>query len=667
MKTKNLLIIGCLALSTIGFSQLDSFEVVLAPRFSRPADDGWMHFNVPNNIAPGACFQHYKAEKGDLDNDMALMNVHTDSLTHYTHYKYQQTYKGVPVEGAGCIEHFDSKGNLIFTNAKHAINIRANTVPLYDESNVVNHLLSLLPTNNVYAWQDSLWELQRRIDLADSNATWFPKPTLMLAVDEVKDMHGDIDGGRYKLVYKIPVIILSPIYISKIFYVDAITGQLFKENETHIDLTGDVYGYGNRNLDGKWRGGFINKWELDAEDNTHNIHTKKYTTWEEPWDEMPDTRKNDINWGDTYLTETSTHYHVTNTWDYYRNTFGRMGMDGNGSEIRVKTQFTGYANISQDNAFYDRLKVPRELVFGKTYDDWDFGMEPSIVAHEFTHGITDYTANLAYEFESGALNESFSDIFGVVIQAQTLDWGATDWFIGNYIPLPIDLTRSLGNPASRGINWNGTFDTNNNPVYELGQPRVYQGSRWCACPIEVDKGGVHINSGVQNNWFYALTSGISSQNITGIGMTKATQITYLALTSNLMSSSQFYDSKNATIQAAIQLFGECSQEHRSTVDAWNYVGISASHNCGSLTIENIVNGNDIAVYPNPANSFIKIELPKLTENTIQILDMNGKVVDEFYTNELFLQADISNLENGAYMLRFNFDGLLIMKKVIIQK
>lgn len=78
MKTKNILVLGCLAFSTIGFSQLDSFEVVLAPSFSRPADDGWMHFNVPNNIAPGACFQHYKAEKGDLDNDMALMNVQTD-------------------------------------------------------------------------------------------------------------------------------------------------------------------------------------------------------------------------------------------------------------------------------------------------------------------------------------------------------------------------------------------------------------------------------------------------------------------------------------------------------------------------------------------------------------------------------------------------------------
>lgn len=659
---KKILLVGLIAFSNSMFAQLDEFETTLSPMFSKPADDGWMFFNTPNTYAPGACFQFYKTEKGDIDNNMKLINVHTDSLTHFTHYKFQQTYKNVPVEGAGCIEHFDPNGNLIFTNAKHAVNIIANTTPAYNQSNIVNKLLNHLPNDNVYAWQNPAWEQQRRIDMADSSATWYPTPILMLAIDEVRDMHGDIDGNRYELVYEIPVIILSPVYSAKIYYVDATSGHIFKEKETHIDITGDVYGYGNRNLDAKWRGGFIMKYELDAEDDTHNIHTKEWVSGNPSWDDMDDTRSNATNWGDTYLTETSTHYHVTNTWDYYRSTFGRVGMDASGSEIRVKTQ------LPEVNAFYTSLPDPHELVFGKTTDGWDFGMEPSVVAHEYTHGITDHTANLVYEFESGALNESFSDIFGIVVQAQTLDWGTTDWIIGNFIPgMPIEVTRSFANPISRGNHWNGTYDASNNPIYELGQPRTYEGSRWCDCPINVDKGGVHINSGVQNNWFFALSAGIPSQNITAIGMTKASQISYLALTSYLMSSSQFYDSKNATIQAAIFLFGECSQEHRSTVDAWDYVGVNASHNCGPLAVENLVKTEEVRIYPTPSSSVVKIELPKITNNKIEIFDLSGKIVDEFLTNELYLQIDISSLENGVYTIRFDFDGQQIMKRIIIQK
>ena len=64
---------------------------------------------------------------------------------------------------------------------------------------------------------------------------------------------------------------------------------------------------------------------------------------------------------------------------------------------------------------------------------------------------------------------------------------------------------------------------------------------------------------------------------------------------------------------------------------------------------------------------IKIELPKITGNKIQILDMNGKIVDEFISNELYLQVDVLNLESGVYLLKFDFDGQQIMKRIIVQK
>jgi bacillolysin len=294
-------------------------------------------------------------------------------------------------------------------------------------------------------------------------------------------------------------------------------------------------------------------------------------------------------------------------------------------------------------------------------------MEPSVVGHEFTHGITHHTANLAYEYESGALNESFSDIFGIVIQAQTLDWGSTDWIMGNLFPNTLEFTRSLSSPNTRGSHWTGNYDINNNPIYDLGQPDYYEGNNWCNCPYDVDYGGLHINSGVQNKWFQALSAGETSPTVQGIGMTKAAQIAYYALTSILMNSSQYSDSKQATITASILLFGECSQEHKSTVNAWNYVGIYASYNCTVTSIDEIVDVNDVLVYPNPASSTLYLELPQVSENPIQIFDINGKLVKTIESTDLYFQTNISNLENGVYLLYFNFNGQQIVKRIIVQK
>jgi Zn-dependent metalloprotease len=338
-------------------------------------------------------------------------------------------------------------------------------------------------------------------------------------------------------------------------------------------------------------------------------------------------------------------------------------MDGHGGEVRIKTQW-GY-----NNAYCDYTTIPNELMFGKTPDAWDLGMEPSIVGHEFTHGITNYTAALEYEYESGALNESFSDIFGTVIQAQTLDFGYTDWIHGNHIPNNIENTRSLIDPNSRGSHWNGNFNANGYISLILGQPDYYQGTYWCfTCPGDIygDYGGVHINSGVQNKWFQALTSGETNPSVSGIGMTKAARIAYYALTSILMSSSQYSDSKEATIAAAIILYGECSQEHKSTVEAWNHVGLNASYNCTTNSTNNIDENIEVFIYPNPASNSIFLELPKIAKSPIQIFDLNGRLINEITSLNLNFQIDISHLEAGVYLINFDFDGQTKVKQIIVE-
>ena len=195
-------------------------------------------------------------------------------------------------------------------------------------------------------------------------------------------------------------------------------------------------------------------------------------------------------------------------------------------------------------------------------DDWN---SVDIVGHEFTHGVTEHSAGLDYESESGALNESFSDIFGEMVEFVTD--GSMDWQVG-------------GDRAPGAIRSFTAPNTGN-------QPDTYQGTNWIApsgtCDGTNDFCGVHTNSGVQNYWFYLLSVGGSDSNdngelynVGGIGATSAAAIAYRNLTVYLGNSSTFSDAKNGAIQAAEDLFGECSNEVLQCARAWNAVGVNSS-------------------------------------------------------------------------------------------
>lgn len=186
-----------------------------------------------------------------------------------------------------------------------------------------------------------------------------------------------------------------------------------------------------------------------------------------------------------------------------------------------------------------------------------------VVGHEITHGVTEYSANLAYSYESGALNESFSDIFGESIEKFAT--GTNDWLMGADLGTPF---RSMSNPK------------------DYYQPDTYKGSGWSTGSS--DNGGVHTNSGVQNHWFYLLSVGGSgsndngnSYNFSGIGMTKAYKIAYRNLTVYLSSNSDYYDARSGAIQAARDLYGNDSNEEAAVTNAWYAVGVGNSYDVGS--------------------------------------------------------------------------------------
>jgi thermolysin len=220
------------------------------------------------------------------------------------------------------------------------------------------------------------------------------------------------------------------------------------------------------------------------------------------------------------------------------------------------------------NAFYDGGGV---MVFGEglppnvTYggQNWDFlSGSLDVVAHELTHGVTDYTSNLIYQNESGALNESFSDIMGTSVEFffQPAGSGAmrADYLIAEDVVRPGGL-RSMSDPLAFG-----------DPDH---YSRRFLGS--------ADNGGVHINSGISNQAFYLAieggtnrTSGMTVQGVGGANREQIEKVFYRAFTQLMPSNSTFSVARAATIQAARDLYGGNSAAEQAVTAAWTAVGVN---------------------------------------------------------------------------------------------
>ncbi len=256
------------------------------------------------------------------------------------------------------------------------------------------------------------------------------------------------------------------------------------------------------------------------------------------------------------------HWAMEKTYDFYLNQLSRNSFDNVGGLIK------NYVHYGQglDNAFWNGTAM--------SYGDGSQIFSPvasiDIVGHEFSHAVVQHTANLAYQDESGALNESFADIFGTAIEF----YGATspNWTMGESCTIvsPFFL-RSMSNP-------NGGY---------APQPDTYLSTNpagpWYAGTG--DNGGVHCNSGVQNFWYYLLCQGGSGTNdignaysVTGIGMNQATQIAYRNLRLYLTSTSNYMSSYYGSLQAAEDLYGANSTQQNAVRAAWYAVGIGNNPN-----------------------------------------------------------------------------------------
>jgi len=245
------------------------------------------------------------------------------------------------------------------------------------------------------------------------------------------------------------------------------------------------------------------------------------------------------------------------TYDFYLEIHERNSIDGKGMRI----DSTVHYDTNYDNAFWNGAQM--------VYGDGDqklfarFTASLDVIGHELTHGVTAHEANLSYQDQPGALNESFSDVFGSLVKQHRRLETATqaDWLIGAELLLP-----QVQGSALRSMKEPGTaYD---DPV--LGkdpQPSTMEGY----VVTSEDDGGVHINSGIPNHAFY-----LAAVAIEGFAWEKAGKIWYEALTNRLKADSDFADCADQTIAAASDLFGKNGFEERAVREAWKAVGVSSS-------------------------------------------------------------------------------------------
>lgn len=448
------------------------------------------------------------------------------------HSRYQLYYKGIPVEGAIYNIH-SAGGKILSANGVYYHGREIEVNPVLKESEAFREAVRYVNARK-YGWE--------------AEKSSIPGAELVILPSD----------GNYLLAYKFDIYAVEPLSRQYVF-VDARSGDILKTlNRIHednsagkaetmyngmVDITTDSF-EGHFRLREKGRGSGIETYNLKKEKN--NTLATDFTDDDNYWNTVTnsDNAAYDV------------HYALEAVYDFYKQKFDRNSYDDSGTMLKG---FVHYGE-NYENAFWDGNYVffgDGENTRSGPYTSLD------IVAHEITHGVIERSAGLVYENESGALSESFSDIFAV-----TIDFFKNplkgNYKIGELVTLNHLPFRDMANPE------------------DYHNPDTYYGLYWDA------RNEVHRNSGVQNYWFYLLCEGGSGKNDNGdsflvnrIGMEKAARIAFRTLSVYLTPNSDYDDARFYSIRASKDLFGDCSTEASAVASAWHAVGIGDANDCYS--------------------------------------------------------------------------------------
>jgi Zn-dependent metalloprotease len=317
------------------------------------------------------------------------------------------------------------------------------------------------------------------------------------------------------------------------------------------------------------------------------------------------------------------HWGMAVTWDFYRNVFGRDGIDDQGTSLVSEVHVVGPFGYYYDNAFWNTFTM------GMFYSDGtrNTGVDPNtggpttpdpagfdtltaidIIGHEMTHGVTAFTSGLVYDGESGGINESTSDFMGSMVEAystrpagadSTVPETGTDWLMGAKVG--DTALRSMIDPSSDGMSPN-----------------------WWYSGIEYLD--VHYSSGPMNRFFYFLSQGASSDatshayspylpgGMAGVGNDKAARIWYTAMTEWLTPVARYADARVAGIAAATELYGDGSPEVQAVRNAFAAINVGSVSDTPRVSIRFSVAQPDGSLF-NPTGDATLARMPIVAMGT----------------------------------------------------
>lgn len=549
--------------------QNQKFSIYLHPE-SKP---GWIEFR---DFAPYDAV-HLFEEQPDLlgirngPDEMRIFKENTDAVGN-RHFKYAQYYKGVRIEGIEQVVH-EKKGKIYLANGDFVPDLNLEVIPSISSEQAIQSALNAVPAEK-YLWQVTGAEERFRMKKNDQNATLHPTPELLIVK---KDAHGEMEATKYVLAYRIAVFAAKPVR-NEYVYVDAHNGTVLRMRSLDLycnPTTTKTTFNGNQSVSTDNRTETC-LFEDDPSTSYFSVNDCNSNTVIYSWysyngiisDDDYLVCSDNNSWtsitGSKLMTMTSL-WGVKKAYSYYMDTYGHEGFTGTGGLIDAFSNRLYYTDDDEEyctNANY--TNIIDNLNFGAgddcspgTTDDYN---TDDIIGHEFTHGVIEYAHfdALDYSDESGALNESFADIFGEAVERYIE--GTNDWH----------------EAGDKSDGWIRSFIAPDS----ADQPDTYLGTNWHAFDDD-DNGGVHTNSGVQNHIFYMLSQGETGTNdlgwdynVTGIGFSHAIAIAWQAMMNYLDGSDGYEIARNCWIQAAIDLYGSCSQDVISVGQAFSAAGVT---------------------------------------------------------------------------------------------
>lgn len=544
-------------------------------------------FNELSNYKSSESQKVFKEQLG-LKDSQSFTKIKTESDKQgYTHEKFQLYEQGIKVEFANYTLH-SKDGKLVSMNGEYYNIENAKLSPSLSAQDAFNKALGYTRA------AEYLWDKPQ-----DARELGYEKPKGELVLLPDMEQQGQKRGSdKVRLAYKFDIYATKPLSRGDL-YIDAETGKALFYNATIKHLNDNVHGskvsnsaknetaskmaFVAANAATRYSGTQTIQTTLSGSsyillDGTRGTGIQTYNSARTATYPTTNFTDADNNWTAAEYNNTNkdngaldAHWGAEMTYDYWSSVHGRNSFDNAGAKIKSYVHYNliaaGYS--SNNNAFWNGSVM--------TYGDgsgtggFDILTSLDVAGHEIGHAVCTYTANLAYQKESGAMNEAFSDIWAACIEYHSAPTKSI-WLVGE------DIERRSGHIALRSMS---------DPNAE-GQPDTYGGTNWvnvnCTPTSSNDQCGVHTNSGVLNHWFYILSVGKSgtndlgnAYNVTGITIDKAEKIAFRLEDFYLGANSTYANARTYGIQSAIDLYGAGSAEVIATTNAFYAIGVGAAY------------------------------------------------------------------------------------------